>query len=224
MNKKSVLPPSCPFASNQYKCGQSSYWNELSCNCHALIACTIACPIDQELNPLSGCQCVNKVELRAKLYPTWATDYDIQKAAKTGYDNYSQWLNNSQNTTQCTYTGTCGPNFYWNTLACKCFSKALCADKCKNYPMPTEHCGCTDDKNTYYALFPKSATESDIQKSMTSNFAWPTTACPATSSSTSASSVQPGTTGGTQSIQPSFVTRPNYWPKCQKVDDCKAKN
>jgi len=60
---------------------------------------------------------------------------------------------------------TCEEGFYWNELACKCFSLAQCFAPCPEgqFELPTEDCGCTEDEQEYLDLFPDWATREDIE-------------------------------------------------------------
>lgn len=61
-------------------CDGTMMWNELACECYSPVNCMIMCPDWQELDPRTGCDCIDKLDLRADLYPTWASQYDIDQA------------------------------------------------------------------------------------------------------------------------------------------------
>ena len=66
------------------------------------------------------------------------------------------------------YEEVCEPFFYFNELACKCFSMAYCFAPCPDgqYDMPTIECGCTEVEQEYLNLFPRDATDEDIARSI----------------------------------------------------------
>ena len=111
----------CPFEEHVTDCPSGQYWNELSCQCFIMIKCKMGCPEGSELIPTGTCSCVPTIDIRAKLYPDWATDEDISASNAAGIDNYSNpygyWP-------VCDASLTCGAEFYLNELACKCFSLA----------------------------------------------------------------------------------------------------
>lgn len=65
--------------------------------------------------------------------------------------------------------------------------------------MPTEHCGCTNDKKEYLSLFPSWATEQDIEES-----------------------VFEGMTKDDEKVWPDGLNRPTHWPQCKVKDDCSS--
>lgn len=145
-------------------CYGSGMWNELACSCFTKFYCAIACPIGQELDPTSGCSCVDRHELRDQIYPSWASDYEIAEADSAMYEFSSRvdrlW--------HC-YFETCDEGFYWDQLGCSCFSSVECFTPCPEgqYSMPNELCGCTENEQDYYNLFPEWATDEDIELSRT---------------------------------------------------------
>ena len=151
----------CPYYDHVTDCPVGEYWNELACQCFKMASCRIGCREGTQLSPLSTCNCVDSEELRAKLYPDWATDDDIRSANEAGWANYKNpdgiWP---------TCDVECSDDFYLNELACKCFSTVkYCFVPCEVMSMPTSHCGCTEDKADYYALFPHWATDEMIDRS-----------------------------------------------------------
>ena len=71
---------------------------------------------------MSSCECVDHKELNKKLYPEGATELDIKKSNKDGYTNHANWLNKSKR--ECKMMAKCSEGYYFNKLACKCFSNA----------------------------------------------------------------------------------------------------
>jgi len=69
-------------------CPLGEYWNELSCQCFVMLKCKISCSEGTELFPMDSCSCVATEEIKAKLYPDWATDEDILEANAAGFKNY----------------------------------------------------------------------------------------------------------------------------------------
>lgn len=116
------------------------------------------------MSPLSTCECIDSQKLKEKLYPKGATDMEIRMSIKDGYKNRDHWVQKKSH--KCLDSASCPSGFYWNELACNCFSDAQCLVPCKGYDMPTEHCGCTDDKKEYLSMFPSWANEKDISQSI----------------------------------------------------------
>ena len=62
------------------KCDRyTSYFNELACQCFSLQFCNFVCPPDKVNHPVGGCDCISQEDVKA-LYPSWATEEDIQEA------------------------------------------------------------------------------------------------------------------------------------------------
>ena len=149
----------CPTVGNE--CPLGGYWNELSCKCFSTIQCMMWCGDDKEMDPTKGCGCMDYEKLRKTFYPSWATDYDIQLSKKEGFEKYEQL----RRIEVCPYIDNkdkCEAGFYWNPLACKCFSLSHCKMMCPEGQQlsPTEKCTCVKDSQVD-ALYPDWASESD---------------------------------------------------------------
>ena len=82
----------CPREDNfpESYCYGSGMWNELACSCFSPIQCMMMCEPGMRMDPRSGCTCVDRFELRADLYPSWATPYDISKSIDKTYDFFNR--------------------------------------------------------------------------------------------------------------------------------------
>ena len=153
----------CPYYDHVVDCPVRQYWNELSCQCFTMAKCTIRCPEGTELDPLSTCMCADSEELRAKHYPDWASDADIGAAKEAGWANYK----NPNGIWPTCEKVDCEEDFYFNELACKCFSADECENtECEGIEMPIAHCACVEDEAEFYDLFPHWATEEMIDQSI----------------------------------------------------------
>lgn len=135
-----------------------------------MTTCQKGCPYEFELSPESTCgECRESEELRTSLYPSWATDRYISKAMDAGYKNYK----NPNGYLPICDEISCASDQYFNSLACMCFSAAQCFVGCPDdqWSFPPEPCGCTEDANQYYDLFPHWATNDQIAKSISDGLA-----------------------------------------------------
>ena len=146
-------------------CDESGMWNELACDCFTMMRCRMMCPPGKEFDPREMCSCRDSEELKAELYPDWATSRDIDLAKNKMEENAELVRklrvcpNNPNDST------TCNDGYYFNELACKCFAEIECKRACPpgTYELPTEICSCTDDEQQYQNLFPEWATAKDIE-------------------------------------------------------------
>ena len=154
----------------------------------------MACPEGSELIPTEMCACAPTDEIKAKIYPEWATYEDMKAADAAGQENYK---NPNGFWPVCDASLSCEEGFYLNELACKCFSLAQCLSPCPKFNMPTSPCGCTDDYSEYLALFPHWATEDNISKS-----------------------ISDGMQKASEQGNNSMLVRPENWPKCEQREEC----
>ena len=128
----------------------------------------IKCDDDEELDPTSGCGCINSERLRRTYYPSWATEYDIILAASDGLEKLEQLEQVSQNRIEvCPIAenkGKCDYDSgkYWNELGCECFYIGHCGIRCPEGEqfLPTESCTCVRDSEVD-ALYPDWASNFD---------------------------------------------------------------
>ena len=119
----------CPYAENKTACEGDFFWNELACQCFADYMCEIGCMPGTLLDPRNTCgDCLDKEELRAELYPEWATDEMIEMALDAGYARKMDYLPDDDDTShwpKCAVMPRCDSSGIYNALACKCWPNPL---------------------------------------------------------------------------------------------------
>ena len=65
-------------------------WNEYACDCFSMIQCEIACFDGMELDPRSGCSCVDSRTLRQELYGDDWTEEKIRLAQEAEWNNFRE--------------------------------------------------------------------------------------------------------------------------------------
>ena len=133
--------------------------------CFELIACNIFCPVESEVIPVgTTCTCAPSNDIKAKFYPSWATDDDIAYSKSIGV-TYSQIRAASWRVCPREQGKKCLRGFFWNELSCQCFATEFCERKnCAiGYSVdPTQTCGdCLTAQEIKY-LYPKWATPWDM--------------------------------------------------------------
>ena len=97
------------------------------------------------MSPAEICgDCYPYEELKAELYPSWATDEDIQEASRNGLVLSEQRPSDWRVCPADSYKDNCDSGKYWDELACECFSLAQCKKGCGIYGErldPKEMCG-----------------------------------------------------------------------------------
>ena len=139
----------------------SQYFNWLSCQCFASYQCEIGCMPGYELDPRFVCgECLSSEKIREKIFPSWATDKDIEYAADVGIQ-----LNDARpdDWRVCPVAKRCAANQYWDELACQCFYDVPCQCPVDMQSDPATECGaCIDFKTVREKYYPKWATPHDI--------------------------------------------------------------
>mmetsp|Transcript_18636 Transcript_18636/g.25133 ORF Transcript_18636/g.25133 Transcript_18636/m.25133 type:complete len:212 (-) Transcript_18636:1573-2208(-) len=141
---------------------ETHYFNWLACQCLASYQCEIGCRSGTILEPQYTCgKCRPAEEIRASLYPKWATDIDIEEAADLG-----QRLNDARpkDWRVCPKAKKCEANQYWDELACQCFVDRECQCPVGMQTDPASDCGeCLTFKQVIQrGYYPKWVTPADI--------------------------------------------------------------
>ena len=145
---------------------KSQYWNKLACQCFNMIQCKMMCAKGSEMIPTESCTCAPIKDIRTKFYPAWATDEDISNSKSLGIAYAGIRPVSWKVCPREEQLKKCSPGFFWNELACECFSAASCkrikgCDVGYSFdPRPT--CGdCMSAQQIGY-LYPKWATPFDV--------------------------------------------------------------
>ena len=110
--------------------------------------------------------CVSQSELYAAIYPAWASPADIYTAELTGLSD--KWFDERNPWQVCPYeehVGECEEGYFYNEMACECFSMASCRMLCPEGEElhPMELCTCAETQSIQDQLYPEWVTDDYIR-------------------------------------------------------------